>query len=388
MLYLTINVYFMKFINTITVLLFSLLVSICTHAQNHKEIGHLEFSDTLYNFGPVNESQGVLSHKFSFVNLGPEYFVIEDVNPSCGCITPDYPTDTIHAGEKGEVVIYVDLVNHPGVFKQKVVIKGNASKEPINLYVSGYVTPSPQPLADWERTSSFKYNTIYLQKNYANFGVVSNKSIVSMEIPVYNSGTQSVNIQLDKLKLPSYAKVNLLPVKIESNQRGVLKIFFNPKEAGMLGYFAGQVEVVFLSGSTVTKVPVVVTATIKEVFTPAEQASVVGPRIQLDKGEIDFGTIKTDDKHTRDITVVNIGKSDLLLNSIRTSCSCVEAFADKTILKPGASTVIKVVFDTQDRTGAENKIVSVFTNDAANSIVTVKVRAVVTEDVPAPAGGQ
>ncbi len=378
----------MKFIHTIAVLLFSLLTSFFAYAQNHKEIGHLEFSDTSYNFGPVNEAQGVLSHKFSFVNLGPEYFLIQDVSPSCGCITPDYPTDTIHAGEKGEIIVYVDLVNHPGVFNQKIAIKGNASKEPVNLYISGYVTPSPQPLADWERTSSFKYNTIYLQKNYVNFGVVSTKSIVSMEIPVYNSGAQAVTIQLDKVKLPAYAKVSLLPVKIESNQRGVLKVLFNPKEASMMGYFAGQVDVLFLSGTVVTKVPVVLTATIKDVFTPAEQASVVGPRIQLDKGEIDFGTIKTNDKHTRDLTVVNIGKSDLLVNSIRTSCSCVEAFADKTTLKPGASTVIKVVFDTQERSGTENKVVSIFTNDAANPIVTVKLKAVVTEELPAPAGEQ
>lgn len=380
----------MKFILTVSTLLLSVYFFTTAQAQTIKEIGHLEFSDTLINFGSVKEEQGVLSHTFKFVNLGPEHFVIEDVDPSCGCITPDYPTDTIHPGEKGEIVLYVDLVNHPGLFNQKVTIKGNASKAPIQLYVQGYVTPSPQPLPEWERTSSFKYNTIYLQKNYANFGVVSTKSPVSLEIPVYNSGSQTISVQLDKMKLPAYVKVILLPTKIEAKQRGVIKVSLNTKDVPNLGYFAEQVEVLFLAGSTVTKVPLVLTATIKDTYTPAEAASVVGPKIQLDKTSIDLGSIKTNEKITTEIRIVNIGMGDLTIRSIRTSCSCVEAFADKLTLKPGAYTVMKIVFDTNDRLGAEEKLVSIFSTDASNPIIVVKLKATVIEELPvvAPVSGQ
>lgn len=378
----------MKFIHPFIILIFSLLAASFTYAQNHKEIGHLEFSDTLYNFGPVKEAQGVLVHKFAFVNLGPEYFIIEDITPSCGCITPDYPADTIHAGEKGEITIYVDLVNHPGVFRQKVVIKGNASKEPIDLYVSGYVTPSPQPLPEWDRTSSFKYNSIYLQKNYANYGLVSSRNSVTVEIPVYNSGTNAVTLQSDKMKLPAYVKVSLLPVKVEPQQRALLKLVLNAKDVPALGYFAEQIDVHFLSGSVVTKVPVVLSATIKETFTPAEEASVTGPKIMVDKADVDLGNIKTNQKITTEITVANIGKSDLLLKSIRTSCSCVEVSADKTIVKSGTSTVLKITFDARDRTGIENKFISIFSNDASNPILTVKLRGNVMEEAVVPAGGQ
>jgi len=378
----------MKFTLIVTALLVSVFYINTAQAQTIKEIGHLEFSDTLINFGSVKEVQGVLTHTFKFVNLGPEYFIIEDVEPSCGCITPDYPTDTIHAGEKGEIVLYVDLVNHPGVFKQVVVIKGNASKVPINLYVQGYVTPSPQPVPEWERTSSFKYNTIYLQKNYANFGVVTTKIPVSLEIPIYNSGNQTITIQTDKLKLPAYVKVVLLPTKIEAKQRGVIKVSLNPKDFPALGYFAESIDVLFISGNVVTKIPLVLTATIKDAHTPAEAASVVGPKIQLDKTSIDLGSIKTNEKITTEIRIVNIGMSELTIRSIRTSCSCVEAFSDKVTLKPGAYTVMKIVFDTNDRLGAEEKMISVFSTDASNPIIVVKLKAFVVEELPivAPVG--
>ncbi len=371
----------MKFLLTTAALLFSALSIYTAQAQSIKEIGHLEFADTLYNFGPVNEAQGVLSYKFPFVNLGPEYFIIEDIDPSCGCITPDYPEDTIHAGEKGEIVLYVDLVNHPGVFNQKVVVKGNASKVPFSLYIQGYVTPSPQPLPEWERTSSFKYSSIYLQKNYANFGVVTTKESYSIEIPVYNSGAQAISIAADKLKLPAYIKASLLPVKIEPKQRGMLKIMLHPKSVNVLGNFAEQIELVFTSGTTGIKIPVVVTAFIKEFFTAAEIASVVGPKIQIDKTDIDLGNIKTDDKVVTEVHIANTGQAELNIKSIRTSCSCVEAFADKTTLKPGASTTLKIVFDTNDRLGAENKIISVFSNDAVIPVVSIQLKGNVVEPV-------
>lgn len=378
----------MKFIVALTLLLFNVCYINNIQAQTIKEIGNIEFSDTLINFGSVKESQGMLSYTFKFVNLGPEHFYIEDVEPSCGCVSPDYPTDTILAGEKGEIILYVDLINHPGLFNQKVAIKGNASKEPIYLYVQGYVTPSPQPLAEWERTSSFKYNAVYLQKNYANYGSITTKSPVHIEIPIYNAGEKALTLQVDKMKLPPYLKAILLPTKVESKERGVIKISFNTKESPNLGYVAESIELLFLSGNTSTKVPMVVTATLTDVFAPAEIASITGPKIQLDKTSIELGTIKTNVKSTSEVTIINTGKSDLIIRSIRTSCSCVEAFADKLILKPGVSTSLKVVFDTNERLGTEEKVISIFTNDAANSISVIKLKATVIEESPneTPAG--
>jgi hypothetical protein len=80
----------------------------------------------------------------------------------------------------------------------------------------------------------------------------------------------------------------------------------------------------------------------------------------------------------------------LIIRSIRTSCSCVEAFSDKLILKPGAYTTLKIVFDTNDRLGAEEKMISVFSTDASNPIVVVKLKALVVEELPTtiPVGGQ
>ena len=372
--------------------LYIVFLSICStisYAQDIKEIGHLEFSDTLFNFGAVKEEDGVLSHSFQFVNLGPEYFYIEDVDPSCGCITPEYPTDTLHAGEQGKITLYFDPINHPGLFDRKVTIKGNASKTPFYLYISGYVTPSPQPLPEWERTSSFKYETIFIQKNYANFGVVSTRDIYNIEIPIYNNGASAISLGIEDVKLPAYLKVSLLPVKLEPKQKGMIKIMFNPKLVNRPGQFAEQVELLFMASNKKIIVPVVINAFIKETFTPAETVSLTVPKIHVEKTILDLGTIKTDEKTSAEISIMNSGTTELIIRGIRTSCSCVEAFSEKNTLKPGASTKIKIVFDATDRLGAENKVISIFSNDPVHSISTVVLNANVVETMPAsPAQGQ
>lgn len=374
----------MKLLVPVYLLLLSLL-SPFAYSQSEKEIGHLEFTDTLFNFGSVDEAQGVLSHSFPFVNLGPEYFFIEEIDPSCGCITPEYPTDTIHAGEQGKIVLYFDPVNHPGLFERKVAIKGNASKAPVYLYITGYVSPSPQPVAEWERTSSFKYNTVYIQKNYANFGAITTKDLIQMEIPVYNGGSNTISMNVDKLKLPAYVKASVLPLKIEAKEKGMIKIQFNPKLANKYGHFAEQIELIFQSSGKPIEVPIVLSAFVKEYFNPAEPSMNSG-KISLDKNDVDLGIIKTDDTTQAQINVVNIGMSDLVIKSIRTSCSCVEVFAEKMILKPGASTKVSIFFDTTERLGMETKLITIFTNDPVNPIATVKIRGQVVGSMVAVPG--
>ena len=375
------------FFQPLCVSLFILVSAIC-YAQDIKEIGHLEFADTLFNFHAVKEEDGILSHSFQFVNLGPEQFFIEDIDPSCGCITPEYPMDTIHPGGQGKITLYFDPVNHPGLFERKIAVKGNASRNPVYLYIKGYVTPSPQPIKEWERTSSFKYGNICLQKNYANFGTVSNKEIYQLEISVYNNGNAAISLATDDVKLPAYIKASLVPLKLEPKEKGMLKIMFHPKLVNRMGYFAEQAEISFVVNNQKVAVPVVLSAFVKEGFTAAESASVSAPKIYVEKMQVDMGTVKTDDKTSAEITVMNSGMSELIIRGIRTSSSSVEAFAEKTSLKPGASTKIRVVFDTTEKMGQESKFITVFSNDPVHSISVITIKANVVEELQVVPQGQ
>jgi hypothetical protein len=78
-----------------------------------------------------------------------------------------------------------------------------------------------------------------------------------------------------------------------------------------------------------------------------------------------FGDILENQKVETTYEFTNTGKVDLLINDCRASCGCTVPNWPKTPIKPGASGVIKVVFDSAGKSGENNKIVTVKKNKLA-----------------------
>jgi hypothetical protein len=81
-----------------------------------------------------------------------------------------------------------------------------------------------------------------------------------------------------------------------------------------------------------------------------------------------FGDILENQKVETTYEFTNTGKVDLLINDCRASCGCTVPNWPKTPIKPGASGVIKVVFDSAGKSGENNKIVTVLANIKEGSI--------------------
>ena len=92
------------------------------------------------------------------------------------------------------------------------------------------------------------------------------------------------------------------------------------------------------------------------------------PQLTFASSSLDFGNVQENTATEREIVFTNTGKKDLLVKSIQPNCSCVSASASKTSLKPGESATLTISFNPQDRTGTQNKAVSVYTNDPKNPV--------------------
>ncbi|MBY0427508.1 MAG: DUF1573 domain-containing protein [Cytophagales bacterium] len=71
----------------------------------------------------------------------------------------------------------------------------------------------------------------------------------------------------------------------------------------------------------------------------------------------------------------NLGKKDLVIMKVKTNCSCTTADAETKTVKPGESSTIKISFQTEDREGWEEKLVTVYSNDPVNPVKILKIRA-------------
>lgn len=102
------------------------------------------------------------------------------------------------------------------------------------------------------------------------------------------------------------------------------------------------------------------------------------PIMTFEKTEHDFGRIYEGEKVTTHFKFKNTGGSDLIVSSAKGSCGCTVPTFTKSPIKPGGEGVISVEFDSNRRSGAQAKAVSVLSN-AQPSTVVLTVRALIIE---------
>lgn len=100
--------------------------------------------------------------------------------------------------------------------------------------------------------------------------------------------------------------------------------------------------------------------------TAAETSNVETPKtfaaFQFEKSTHDFGEIKQGDivKHTFKFT--NIGEAPLLISDIRTTCGCTTPNYTREPIAPGESGEIDVQFNSNGKSGVQNKVITIFAN--------------------------
>jgi len=101
------------------------------------------------------------------------------------------------------------------------------------------------------------------------------------------------------------------------------------------------------------------------------------PRLFVDNNVFDWGTTPegTDAiKHT--FVVVNKGTDTLRISNIRTTCGCTIAKYD-TILAPGKTGNITAEFNKSGRTGMQEKVLTVYSNDADSAQIRLTLKGII-----------
>lgn len=111
----------------------------CTNKTTKDDAGQsadtlttIEFENKNYNFGNIVKGE-VVEHSYSFTNTGNIDLVIEEVDPSCGCTTPEWTKDPIKPGEKGKILVKFDTQHQNLGNKTKQVAVYSNTKPSRNL---------------------------------------------------------------------------------------------------------------------------------------------------------------------------------------------------------------------------------------------------------------
>ena len=109
---------------------------------------------------------------------------------------------------------------------------------------------------------------------------------------------------------------------------------------------------------------------------PAASPSPAAPRIAVEPPSFDFGTVKPGGVVQREFVVRNIGRADLVIEAIVSSCNCT-AILEETpqTLKPGGRTPMRVRLTAPAVPGKLQKSVLIKSNDPAQRTLEVKIEA-------------
>ena len=107
----------------------------------------------------------------------------------------------------------------------------------------------------------------------------------------------------------------------------------------------------------------------------APKAEIVGPKIEFDETEHNFGSAKEGTLLEYLFNFKNIGTTDLEIKNIQTSCGCTAAMASSKLLKPGEKGTIKIEFDTANRSGHTTRTITITTNEGASGVKVLTIAA-------------
>ncbi|MCB9245070.1 MAG: DUF1573 domain-containing protein [Flavobacteriales bacterium] len=84
-----------------------------------------------------------------------------------------------------------------------------------------------------------------------------------------------------------------------------------------------------------------------------------GAKIQFEKTQHDFGTIKEGTQATVSFMFTNTGSTPLVLNSVQASCGCTTPKWTKEPIAPGATGEVTAIYNSKGRPGNFTKTITV-----------------------------
>jgi hypothetical protein len=104
-------------------------------------VDNMVFKSEVHDFGTVQEG-GAADYEFRFTNTGKEPIIIQRVQASCGCTTPDWTKDPILPGKSGFVKASYGTQGRPGHFDKTLTVFSNAGNKV--LTIKGDVEKAPE----------------------------------------------------------------------------------------------------------------------------------------------------------------------------------------------------------------------------------------------------
>lgn len=335
------------------------------------------FEKKEHNFGKIYETSGHVTTQFEFTNTGKEPLVVTSVDVSCGCTAPDYIRDSVMPGEKGWIKAQFDPKGRPGSFEKYLFVTFNHIRSlSTQLQISGEVIPKFKKPTSY--TYEVSYGSLSFNRLRYDLGNLDKEGTYTDLIYVANNGTQAIRI-LKIGKIGKDFKFDF-PESIAPGDSAILKISITKKALeSVWGDFSYKLTLVTNDPLIPTKNLFIDGKTTQDFSHLTKEEKKNAPVINVEKKELDMGTLRKGGQITGKTTITNKGKTPLIIRNIHAPCFCLKGEMNTLEIAPGASAELTLKFDSLgQKPGPLTRGVTLYSNDPNNPelIVYAKVNIV------------
>lgn len=322
----------------------------------------LAWTETVWDFGTVEETDGCATHSFVCRNEGDEPVVIQNVRASCGCTTADYPKTPIAGGDTAKVVVVYNPEGRPGYFDKDIRVYTGSKVD--KLTITGRVIPSKETV---DAQFPFRFGNFCMTQKSFFAGEVIKGNWKTVRMFGYNDGNDTLQLAFEKI--PSYWHADIYPATAAPGESVSMILTLDSRYVADYGLHEWQLP--FSTGEGVF--PIDLTATlIPDKNKPIDYESV--PQAAIAEKKLVFEAKSKTKPVSSVLHIKNEGASTLKVLQAVTFDDAISTSGCPAEAATGEGVEIAVTFDPSRMTGKIlNSQIIISTNDPANMSIPVHI---------------
>ena len=175
----------------ISAVMAALLLAAWTNLNAAEDKFPLQFDADKFDFGDIDEADGIVSHTFIFSNTSDETVTIEFVSTRCGCTTTTYPTDPIPPRQLCEFTVHFNPARTEGKVYRDIEVFVHGFKT--CQYISLEATVHPAPIGVKQMYPHILGGSVRTAFSNVAFGYLAQGQKLQKSAVIYNDSDSPVS---------------------------------------------------------------------------------------------------------------------------------------------------------------------------------------------------
>ena len=296
----------------------------------------LVFETYEWDFGQINEADGVVQHTFRFTNISNNPIQIDNVATSCGCTTVLYSTQPVAGGEYGELTVAFDPSRTEGRVLREVEIFTKDRRNYASLMITADVNPIPMGLE--QIYPHLLAGTVKTNAKNCTFGYITQGESVTRIVRVANVGDKA-----SKLSVVTTGNRNGMSVECPESigPQEVVSIHITYNIGKGKNHFGMARDTVWVvADGAKSQVPIPVNAIRVEKF--SQDNNKPKPVLRVEPAYVDFGEKAPGKIFKKTIVIGNTGNADLIFRNVEPMEGTAISIESGQVIKPGKELKVTV----------------------------------------------